>query len=311
MSEEPRGHMALIQQDLTEPEQQVRQAALTGRLTDLRTGIPEDDNPTQGATWAAARTVRAELLVELLTTGPDGRRVRAVKLRGARITGALDLEAATLVCPLLLQDCFLDEPITLKEAQAPAIRLPGCHLPGLAADQLATRSSLELNHEFTVNGPVSLVGARIGGILDCDGGQFANPDGDAIDATGLTVDQDLWCGEGFVAKGEVDLVGAHIGGILGCDRGHFTNPGGYALNGERLAVDGDMFCRTGFAAEGEVNLAGAHINGQLNCDGGRFTNPGGYAIDAAVLTVDQGMVCGEGFAAEGEVRLVGALSAGT
>ena len=64
---------------------------------------------------AAGRQIRAELLVDLLTGTrlPDGKPPRAVKLRGARITGSLDLEAATLTCPLLLQDCYIDEPVIL------------------------------------------------------------------------------------------------------------------------------------------------------------------------------------------------------
>jgi hypothetical protein len=49
-------------------------------------------------------------------TGP----VRAVKLAGARITGVLDLEAARLACPLLLDGCSADQPINLKEAHAAA-----------------------------------------------------------------------------------------------------------------------------------------------------------------------------------------------
>jgi hypothetical protein len=66
-------------------EQRVRRAAMDGRLVDLRTGRPEQDDPVQGATWDAARTVGAELLIELLTTKPGERRVGAVKLRGARL----------------------------------------------------------------------------------------------------------------------------------------------------------------------------------------------------------------------------------
>jgi hypothetical protein len=136
----------LAENRLTEPEQRIMKAAATGALVDLRTGTPELDDPTKGATWNAARIVRAEVLVELLTDArePKAARLRAVKLRGARITGMLDLEATTLVSPLLLQDCYFEQPATLREAQAQSVRLPGCHLPGLAADQLETRSDLEL-----------------------------------------------------------------------------------------------------------------------------------------------------------------------
>ena len=76
---------------------------------DLRAGAAELDQPANGVTWDAARTVRAEVLSELLVgdrTSQAGRPLRAVRLCGARITGWLDLEAATLTYPLLLWDCY-------------------------------------------------------------------------------------------------------------------------------------------------------------------------------------------------------------
>jgi hypothetical protein len=298
--------MALTQQDQVDVVQQIRQAAQTGGLIDLRTHVREQDDPAHGRTWAAARTVGAQLLVELLTTKPHNGRPQAVKLRGARITGPLNLEAATLVCPLLLQDCLLEEPVNLQEAQAAAIRLPGCHLPRLTADRLHTRGNLELTDGFTVHGQVSLVGAHIGGILRCHGGRFNNPNGYAINATNLTVDLSMICRAEFAAQGEVRLDGAHIGGQLNCNGGLFNNLGGRALTGDGLTVGHSMFCGDGFAAHGEVRLFGAHIGGQLDCDGGHFTNPGQPALTGNGLTVGQDMRCREGFTAEGEVSLLGA-----
>ena len=62
--------------------------------------------------------VRAGLLIDLLTgqRTPEDGRLRAVKLRGARITGELDLEAVELVCPLSLADCHFERPVNLRRA---------------------------------------------------------------------------------------------------------------------------------------------------------------------------------------------------
>lgn len=49
---------------------------------------------------------------------------------------------------------------------------------------------------FTAEGEVGLVGARIGGQLDCDGATFRNPDGTALDADMLTVNQRMACRDG-------------------------------------------------------------------------------------------------------------------
>jgi hypothetical protein len=69
------------------------------------------------------------------------------------------------LCPVLLQDCWFEQSVNLADAQAPAVRLPGCHLPGLRAEQLTTRGNLELNNGLTTNGEVHLRGAHIGGQL--------------------------------------------------------------------------------------------------------------------------------------------------
>ena len=58
--------------------------------------------------WAKERTVRAAVLRYLLIEGQWPVDAKGVWLRGVRISGHLDLEAATLRCPLLLDCCYLD-----------------------------------------------------------------------------------------------------------------------------------------------------------------------------------------------------------
>jgi hypothetical protein len=154
--------MALVDDDHTSVEQ-LREAILTGELVDLRTGRPEDDDPARGDEWDARRSVTAALLVDLLTSPSSSGRPRALRLAGVRIVGVLDLEAATLICPLLLRDCSMEQQVNLAEAEAPSVRLPGCHLPGLYAPQLKTRGNLDLYDGFTAQGLVNLSGAHVGG----------------------------------------------------------------------------------------------------------------------------------------------------
>ena len=294
--------------DLTKSERKVWQAAATGTLVDLRVGDSKLDSPEKWAEWGTERTVRAEVVADLLIGDGEAASVaiRGVRLRGARIVGDLNLEAATLRCPLALLDCSFASAITLDEATAVSVRLSGSHVPTVRARQLRTRGDLRLDEGFSVSGGVELAAAHIGGVLACTGGQFSNPIGSALIADGLTVDQDMVCSEGFSAIGEVRLIGAHIGGVLVCTGGQFSNSGGPALNADGLTVDGDMFCRPGFSAIGEVRLPGAHIGGQLACTGGQFSNPSGSALTAGRLTVDGSMFCNKGFSAIGEVRLIGA-----
>src|SRR3954453_17524324 len=83
------------------------------RLTDLRRLITGSETVHVRLNRAAAlgavvdlsraptSDVDAELLTELvLGHGTESGRVRAVRVRGARIRGSLNLESATAVCPL-------------------------------------------------------------------------------------------------------------------------------------------------------------------------------------------------------------------
>ena len=301
----------LAETELTKPERRVVLAASIGELVDLRVGDAHLDHPDQVERWDARRTVRADLLTELLT----GRRqseagpVRAVKLGGARITGTLDLEAARLVCPLLLDGCFVDQPINLKEAHAGAIRLPGSHVTGIAADHLHTEGSLELNNGFTASAEVCLSGAHIGGRLDLSAASITSSSERALDADSLTVEQSV-SADGFTAHGEVRLRGAHIGGRLGLDNAKLNGADGPALDADGLTVRLSMFCRDGFTAYGEVRLRTAQIGGQLNIVGASLTNPGGHAVAALGLTVGQDMFCRGLSTTDGEIRMTGARIGG-
>ncbi|MET8850966.1 hypothetical protein [Amycolatopsis sp. NPDC004625] len=285
-------------------ERRLTEAAVRGAYVDLRTGDRAADDPARGARWPASRTVRAELIARLVTgTQPPP---RAVRLGGARVTGRLDLEAAVLRCPLVLEGCFFEEPVTLQQAQAVTVRLPDCHLPGIAADELHVRGALVLERLVAAEGGVSLSGARVDGHLDFDGATLTNPDGPALYADSLRVDQSMYCRTGFTATGEVRLLGARVGGNLELDGATLVNPDRTALNADSLTVDQSMYCRAGFTADGEVNLLGAQIGGSLEFDGATLASPDGAALNADSLTVGRAMFCRNGFTAEGEVRLLGA-----
>jgi hypothetical protein len=282
-----------------------RDRLASGEPVDLRPKPAVRVNAKYGKLWRSSRTVEASLLSMLLTanTGASGWTHRPLRLSGARITGTLDLESATLTRPLYLEDCFLEDSITLNDADAITIRLTGCHLPGMLCSGLHTRGDLRLNDGFTAIGNIDLHGARIGGTLDCDGGTFINPHGSALTAHSLKVDGDMWCTDGFRVTGEVDLLGAYIGGQFDCSGGIFSNKNGKSLKASRLTVSGSMYCREGFNATGEVDLSGARINGQLSCVGSTINNENQTALNGDSMSVGGSVLCRDEFTASGEVNL--------
>ena len=72
----------------------------------------------------------------------------AVRLRGAQITGRLNLGGLTLRCPIELYDCFLDGRLDLAKAKAPDISLWGSYL----CQRLSARR-LRLDHNLNLRDP--------------------------------------------------------------------------------------------------------------------------------------------------------------
>lgn len=277
-------HMAGRQpRDVTKRERELRRAVEAGEPVDLRSGDAELDDPVQGAEWGPERTVRAELIYELLVS--DARSPRAVVLRGARISGGLNLEAVTLACPFVLDGCFCDRPINLQEAHTQTIRLTGCQLLCVAADQLETRGNLVLSRSSAAI--ISLLGAHVGGNLILNattltGGSWPMDLADAsliprtyaeddrqdhlaLAAGGLSIDGDMFCRNGFTAHGQVWVVGANVGRQLIFDGASLNNKDGVALFADRLNVGQNMFCRDA-ETQGGVRLLAAHVGGQLVFD---------------------------------------------
>jgi hypothetical protein len=284
------------------------------------------------------RRVSAEIIAHLMVCTDHAVHHRGVRLRGARITGSLDLAFATLACPLSLRDCHFEESIDLTDVTAPAVFLEGARATkGIVADRLTTHGVLDLRR--VVAPSVSLVGARIGGGLTMDGAKLG--DGGprpALTADGMVIDGDLYLRmvdgtrdhpevamqpKRFETKGTIRLVGAHIRGQIELAGAvlHHSDGDRNALVADGLIVDGDVFCRRHgyerFQANGEIRLPGAHIGGDLDLGGAEFTGASyrdgsQIALRGDGLRVDGDVHCrlymfgvDREFTARGNLRLAG------
>ncbi|MGX1274606.1 hypothetical protein [Streptomyces phaeoluteigriseus] len=288
----------LAADELTAAERELARAAARGQAADLRDGVAPDD-PERGASWGPERTIRAELVAQLMT---DPQLRTPLRLVGARITGQLDLEGAELSRWLLLSDCWLDEPVILAHATAPLIRMSGCHLPGLDAENLQIHADLMLDHGFTSRGPVTVTRARIGGVLSLAGALLDNRDGVALEAARLQVGHHLRLDLGFIARGEIHLVGAQISGDLVLTGAQLTNPDGTALTVDQSQV-GQNLLADGLNAQGAVQASDATVGGSLTLAGACLTATGNWALTAPGVQVAREMHIGDGFIARGGVDL--------
>jgi hypothetical protein len=322
---------------LTSVEQSLVQRVGCGERLDLT----EDDAAVDEAamrSWGDSRACRATVIRDILrgrlAADPDP---HGLRLRGARVTGRLDLENLTTDVNLELVDCLLEEGIVARDARLAGLALEGCQLehpaePPVAGERL-TCSVLSLNNARVIGhadlGAVRLVGARVSGELDCTGAELRNDSGPALDAEGLQVGRNMYLRAdlrgGFTATGSsgfgaVNLTGARVGGRLDCSGAQLGNDSGLVLHADYLQVDQSMYLRGGFAATGgddlgAVRLVGARVGGQLDCSGAELRNDSGPALYAESLQVDRGMFLRGGFVAAGSgdlgaVRLISARISG-
>jgi len=292
--------------DLTAPERQVVEAAAAaGEVADFQSDDPEKDDPAKAETWGEERKVRASVLRWLCKDAAARRLVypKGLCVVGARVEGDLDLSFARLPFPLVLLSCAIPNEMSLLGARVASIALGGTHTGPITADGLEVAGGLFLSEGFHATGEVRLLGSRIRGNLQCNGGTFDNAGDHALSTDGMEVGGGVFLSQGFYVKGEVGFVGTRIRGNLACIGGTFENPGGVALSADGLQVSGSVFLSKGFHATGEVRLLGARIRGNLDCTGGTFENPGGDALTADGLEVGGGVFLRQRFRATGKVSL--------
>jgi len=235
--------------------------------------------------WGDSRTCRATVIRDILrgrlAADPDP---HGLRLRGARITGRLDLENVTTDVNLELADCILEEGVLARDACLAFVALTGCQFEHPAEPPLdgarLTCSVLRLNGARVIGhndtGAVNLFGAHITGPVGFEGADLRNDSGPALFADGLRVDQDMFMRGGFRATGSGDagavrLLGARIGGNLDCTRAKLRNKSGSALNAGSLQVGQDLNLTDGFTAAGggkdvAVDLTGAQVRGAFRFD---------------------------------------------
>ncbi len=266
--------------ELTAPERRLWNAYPTGERVVLG-----DDRPGDGA--PAARTVRAEVIAALLLGARDGRRGRvpAVRLRGARITGRLDVSGGEVGCELRLENCVLDEAPDFSNARIRQTRFNACAFPGIDGGGLRADGYLSLS-ESLIDGEIRLTRAVLSGGFRLNNARVRNPGGYAIFGGGLTVDAGAFIRNSDIT-GSVRLTGARMTGGLFMYGTTLRDARSYVLDGENMVVQDRLECSNGFTAEGPVRLRGIRVNGTLSFDQAAIRAPGLRALHLSHARVEE------------------------
>jgi hypothetical protein len=232
-------------------------------------------------------------------------------LMGARIAGTLDMSGARLVNRLedgsgvvlaadtaeiggsvLLRNGFIAEgAVSLRGIRiGSSLECDGAELnnqtadgsgTALAADHGQIGGAVLLRNGFAAQGAISLIGARIGGNLECDNARLANATSDgtgvALAAETVAIGGAVLLRRGFVAHGSVSLLGATVGSNVECCGARLEN---WPSTGSRetlrltnVEIAGDVLLNQGFTSLGHVSLWGTRIGRDLDCSAAAFIGP--------------------------------------
>ena len=200
--------------DLSDGERRLVKACRSGRPCILGNGErPEWPDPE--------RIVRAELLRYLILGGCKKRMMseKGVRLRGAYITGSLDVSFTRTQGATSLRNCRFVESVSATQSYFESLDLTDLAVPTLEAQGMHVRGDALLERSSLENGILS--GAVIGGDLNCAGAIVAGRPEDAapdttssrkgaLEASRLKVGGHLLLNNGFVARQKVNLAGQKL-----------------------------------------------------------------------------------------------------
>ncbi|MBL1436382.1 MAG: hypothetical protein COB08_009315 [Rhodobacteraceae bacterium] len=304
--------------ELWPAEEQILAEIDSGEDIELHDGLPPK-------TPSEKYDVRAEFIRYLALGGCKacGLHEKGLRIVGARIIGVLDLEGGDLPRDLGLFACPFESELVFLSAKLQSLFLNHSLLPeGLSADRLEAKGNVVLDG-VEAHGAVRLLGAKLGGDLDCDGVTFnaakdgaGKPTGFAFGADGLEAKGSLLLRD-VEAHGEVRLLGAKLGGDLECSGATFSaakdgegKTTGAAFGADRLEAKGSFFLRD-VEAHGEVRLLGAKLGGNLDCEGATFNAAREDAGKSAGVAFGADMLEAKGsFFLRGGARISGRISLG-
>lgn len=288
-----------------------------------RTGAGEiADFTAMAGPGGAKPIVRAGFLRKLMLAIDPSWIIRTpgIRLKGARVEGALDLtdcsgSGATGLPALALVECEIPEPIDLSHARLARFSLEGSRLAKLIAVETQIDGELNLCAVAPIGAPgletltAKLRGIRIDGDLLARDAKFAravDSDEDALMLQGADISGNALLDGRFESFGCVWMTSARIVGGLSCGGAQMLNRNeaadGQALNADGAEI-GTVMLRGAFKAEGEVRFSSAHILQNFDVsEGASIRNDFGVALLLNNARID-GQFIGDGAKISGQVLL--------
>lgn len=249
---------------------------------------PSDDpdnplnNPAHGKSWGADRTIRAPIIVWLMTDKDASALVdpSGIGIAGALITGSLDLSYHDATLPLTALSCAIPEGVEFSFAHLQELDLRRSWTGPIDGEQAAVRGDVSLR--LGTYDDVSLFRSEIGGSVDLTGAHLIGDE--PFGAVEAVIKGDVLFHQGFTTAGMIDLRLAHIGQAVSFNHAIFTGNGDNGLDAQRAMIDGAIYwvaITTG--PHTQLDLSDAHA-GSLWDDAASWPAPGNLYINGFVYS---------------------------
>ena len=285
---------------LTHPEQQL----LAALDSDFYHKCGDGGLPAEGDEACA---IRASLLRLILLGGPDAPRLheKGLRLRGAWVTGTLDLHGCRVLRDIALADCRFAAPINLQSAAVDTVLLDGSVLPGLIARRLESRGGITLR-AVEIGGTIDMRGARLEGELILDGSSVTKDTDVALDVSYATIRGDLTL-RGCRFRGVVKVSGARLTGDLSLVGALIDGDASVALAADGVTVGGDVVLHE-TRIIGEASLIGTRVSGDLRIESGAFEARGARALTLNRMRIEGALFLRHEAKVDGALGLNGAYA---
>lgn len=227
---------------------------------------------------------------------------KGLRIRGAIVSGKLDLRECSVRVALDLGECDFIEEINLQSAETKSIFFENCNLSkGLRADRITVHGTFQLR-DSTSSGTLRLLGAHIEGNLSCSG-TSVEVQGEALRLERATIGGGLILNE-FTSCGRIVLDGATIKRDLSCSGAKLTAPE-VACSANICDIGCDVFMDEGFESSGEISLLGVRVGGDLILSGAKLVG-NGKRFSADDASVGGNVTLSPNFESSGRISLLGA-----
>lgn len=242
--------------------ERLSQAAASGETIDLSRILPADpsaepaDRDQTSARRIPAEDIRAVLLNPSLVADPAG-----LRIRGAFVSGTLDLDHSRLTCRLVFQNCLFENALSVDHGTLRGLELSNVILRSLSMKSARVEGDCLLMR-LRVSGGLMLGQIQVWGDLRLDHAELGNTAGPALmlDGANITGSVNL---DGVEATGEVRGHGARINGQLLLSRAKLRNAGRTALLLDASKIGAGAYLND-LEAAGSIRLCNAEINSHLS-----------------------------------------------